>query len=97
VKFIAFSRFNAEDTPKIIEKLKQTGAERGKGTERFPKLIFGPFNFAGDTEKGFSVYETDDPDKIANLALFYMPEMKMKFIPIIETAKGIELYVKMKK
>jgi hypothetical protein len=96
VKFVAFWEYDAEVAMKVIEKLKQMTAEREKGTERVPKLIFGPFNFAGET-KGFSVYETDDPDKLTNMTAFYMPELRMKIIPIQESARAAELYVKMKK
>jgi hypothetical protein len=96
VKFIAFWEFNVEDTVKCIEKLKQAMAEKERGTESLAKIIFGPYNFNGKT-KGFSVYETDDPDKLMKIAIFYMPEMKWKFIPIIETSKGAELWLKMKK
>jgi len=96
MKFIAFWEYNAEDTAKCIDKLKQAMAERDKGTERFAKMIFGPYHFNGET-KGFSVYETDDPDKLMNIAIFYGPEMKWKFIPIIETGKSAELWLKMKK
>jgi hypothetical protein len=96
MKFIAFWEYNAEDTVKCIEKLKQAMTERERGTESLAKLIFGPYNFSGKT-KGFSVYETDDPDKLMNVAVFYMPEMRWKFIPIIETGKSAELWLKMKK
>jgi hypothetical protein len=96
MKFIAFFEYDAEVSMKIIEKFRKTAAETEKGSKRFPKRIFGPFHFGGQA-KGFSVYETDDPDKLSNFAAFYMPEMKMKFIPIHESARAAELYVEMKK
>ncbi|MEM3640763.1 MAG: DUF3303 family protein [Candidatus Bathyarchaeia archaeon] len=95
MKFIAFWEYRAEDTNKVIEKFRQVSMEREKRTE-FAKLVYGPYSFNGE-RKGFSVYETDDPDKLMSLAVFYAPEMNWKFIPIIETAKGAELWLKMKK
>ncbi|MEM2841775.1 MAG: DUF3303 family protein [Thermoproteota archaeon] len=92
MKFIAFWEFNAEDTNKVIEKFKVQVAE----AEKFPKTIFGPYNFIGET-KGFTILETDDPDKLMNSAIYYDPELKFKFIPIIETTKGAELWLGMKK
>jgi hypothetical protein len=96
MKFVVFWEYDAEVAMKVIEKFRQISAEFEKGSERFPKRIFGPFHFSGEC-KGFSVYETDDPDKLTNFTAFYMPEMKMKFIPIQESDKAAELYVKMKK
>jgi len=96
VKFIGFWEYCPEDTEKVIQKFRQMTIEREKGTEKFAKLIFGPFGMGGET-KGFSVYETDDMDKLTNISAFYMHEMKFKFIPIQESSKAAELYLKVKK
>ena len=96
MKFIGFFEYCAEDADKVIEKFKQISAERQKGTERFAKMIFGPFNFSGET-KGFGIVETDDPDKLSNIGIFYLPEVKCNFLPIEDSSKTIELYLKMKK
>ena len=96
MQLIAFWEYKAEDIPKVIEKLSQMTAEREKGTERVAKIVYGPYNFNGET-KGFTVYETDDPDKLMNLAIFYGPEMTWKFVPLIDTKKAAELWLKMKK
>lgn len=94
--FIAFWEYNAEDTAKVIEKLKQATAEREKGTEKFAKLVYGPYHFNGK-QSGFSVYETDDADKLMNISIFYSPEMTWKFKPIIDTRHAAQLWAKMKK
>jgi hypothetical protein len=94
--FIAFWEYSAEDTAKVIEKFNKATEERKKGTEKFAKLVYGPYHFNGKQE-GFSVYETDDPDKLMNISIFYAPEMTWKFKPIIETRKAAELWLKMKK
>ena len=93
--FAAFWKYEAEDTEKVIEKLKQRMATIEKDTS-FAKLVYGPYTFNGQ-RKGFSVYETDDPDKLASLQIFYSPEMTWKFVPLIDTRKASELYLKMKK
>jgi hypothetical protein len=43
------------------------------------------------------VYETDNPDQLWNIALYYTPLVKWKFVPIEESARNVELYEKMKK
>ena len=96
MKFIGFWEYKPEDFDKVIEKFKQATAEREKGTERFAKWIFMPHHFAGQC-KGFSVFETDNEEKLTNMAHFYSPVMTWKFIPLQETSKCVELWAKMKK
>jgi hypothetical protein len=95
VLFIGFWDYSAEDTAKVIEKLKQmpVGEKRPK---RFAKVVFGPYTFNGE-RKGFSVYETDDPETLTNVQIYYAPEMNWKFVPLIDTRKAAELYLKAKK
>lgn len=86
MKYIGFWEYAPGSITKVIEKFKQMTAEREKENEDFAKLIFGPFRFFGES-KGFSIFETDDPEKLTNIANFYMPEMKWNFVPIHETAE----------
>jgi hypothetical protein len=39
----------------------------------------------GGVQKGFTVYEVEDPEQLANMSLRYMPEMRYRFLPIFET------------
>ncbi len=96
MQFIGFFEYSAENVGNYFEKFRQMTAEREKGTENSPKLIFGPFLLEGEN-RGFAVYETDDPDRLMRLSLFFTPELKVEFVPIIETRKAAELYRKMKK
>ncbi len=93
--FIGFFEYNADDADKVIEKFTQLMAERSDGSERFPKLVFGPYHFDGE-DKGFGVYETDDAERLMSLTVFYTPLMKWKFVPLIESKKAVELWVKMR-
>ena len=95
MKYIVFWEFCPEDIDKVIEKSKQAMAEREKGSEKFPKIIF-PAHSLCDEFKGFTIEEAT-PEQIANLVFQYMPEMRVKFVPILESAKIIEQYLKMKK
>jgi len=54
--------YEGEAQVKVIEKFRQI-ATGNEITNRFAKLIFGSFNFSGET-KGFSVYETDYLEKL---------------------------------
>ncbi|MCP8305079.1 MAG: hypothetical protein H3Z50_06420 [archaeon] len=96
MKFIAFWEFKPEDFDKVIEKYKQAMAEREKGSEKFPKFLFPPHSMGGEW-KGFAIYENATPEQLTNVALFFAPEEKVKFVPIFDSAKAVELYMKMKK
>ena len=95
MKYICFWKFKPEDFDKIIEKYKQRMEDIEKVPDKFPKILFGPYSLGGEW-KGFTVYDAK-PEQITNLVLHYMPEEKMKFVPIFDGAKVIELYLEMKK
>ena len=95
MKYIAFFELDPEDFDKVIEKYRQVLAETEKGTEKYPKALSKPYGMGGEF-KGFQLFETDDPEQMANIALHYAPEMKHKFVPIFEIAKVVELYQKTK-
>lgn len=96
MKYIAFWEFNPEDFEKVIEKFMQIRAERNTGAKKYPKSLSAAFTMVGEP-KGFQLFETDDPEQLVNLSLHYVPLVKFKFIPIIESTKGVEIYHKMKK
>ena len=96
MKYICFWEFKPEDFDKILEKYKQAMEEREKGSEKFPKIIFPPHGMDGEW-KGFTIYENVTPEQMINMAFYFAPEEKLKFVPIFEVAKAVELYQKMKK
>ena len=95
VQFIGFWEYSAEGTDKVIERLKKMPVGE-KRPEKFAKVIFGPYTFDGE-RRGFTIYETDDPEKLANVQIYYGPEMNWKFVPLIDTRKAAELYLKAQK
>lgn len=95
MKYICFWEFKPEDFDNIIEKYRQAMEDREKIPDKFPKILFGPYSIGGEW-KGFTVYDAT-PEQMTNLALHYMPEEKLKFIPILDSKKALELYLKMKK
>ena len=49
----------------------------------------------GELLKGFSVVEAT-PEQIVNGVLYWHPELKLKYMPIIESAKFIEQHLRSK-
>jgi hypothetical protein len=96
VKFIGFWEYNLEDVDKVLEKFMTMTKEREKGSEKFPKMIYGPY-FIGGESKGFTIFETDNPDQLTNTTIHYMPEMRWRFAPIHEASRTAELYLRSKK
>lgn len=94
--YIGFWEFRFEDFDKVIKKTKYVWAEREKGSEKFPKVLFPPHGMGGEL-KGFTVYENATPEQILNLTLYMAPEEAFEFVPIFDAAKVIENYLNMKK
>jgi hypothetical protein len=88
--FIGFWWYSPQDVEAYLEKFKQMAADREKGTAKSPKLVFGPYHFAGQ-RKGFAVYEVDDVGKLVELENFFWPELTFKFVPLVDNQKVVEL------
>lgn len=95
MKYLVCTEWDPKDSDKVVEKFKKIPAIREKSPELFPKIVAGAYNFVGES-KGFAVYETDNPEQLINMAMYYMPYMKVKWIPIIDSVKAVELYEQMK-
>jgi len=96
VKYIAFVEYDPEDFDKVIEKFRQAMAEREKGTGKFPKQIF-PAHHLGGQHKAFTIYEDPTEEQLNNVIAHYTPEAEFKLVPLIDSAKFISTYLKMKK
>ncbi|MCK4953573.1 hypothetical protein KAS14_07295 [Candidatus Bathyarchaeota archaeon] len=94
MKYIVFWEFKPEDLDKLIELDRQHEGNRKKFPNKYSKVLFPSHGMSGET-KGFTIVETT-PEKIINSTLFFMPVMKLKYVPIIESAKIMEQYLKSK-
>lgn len=61
---------------------------------KFPKKLSESFSLGGQF-KGFRLVEAT-PDKQTNLMVSVMPEMLVRFVPIIELLKVVQAYKKEK-
>ena len=86
----------------MIDKAKENWAERKKFPNKYPKQIFPDHIVLGDlpqfdgTIRSVTVYDTDDPEQIANIVAYWeaqkleLKTTKRWFIPIIESIKVAE-------
>jgi hypothetical protein len=81
LKYIGYWEYSPTKITAVIEKFRQMTAYRENGEKKYAKLIFGPYRLFSES-KGFSIFETEDPDELTNIADFYAPEVKWSFIPI---------------
>lgn len=82
-----FSYENAMEKMLAIEKERR---ERGEAV----KTLFPDHAFLTEPNKGFGVLEFEDEIDILRYERDYGPIVKLKFIPIVEGSKVIELFQK---
>ena len=101
MKFIAFYEQSKEDTKNSVKTGLQLRALREKEPDKLPKLL-ADYMLSTDLPKltqpykGFVLYDVDNFEQIANLTLLWhsIPTRKFYFIPIYESNKAIELFMK---
>ena len=94
MKYILFWEFCPKDFDKVVERYLALGKEVEKHPDKFPKVIFNSQTMAGET-KGFQVVESTS-EQMTEAMIFWKGELTLKFVPIVETAKIVEKYLKSK-
>ena len=93
MKFVWYWEYDDDKTEEVIEMFKKAMTQREKGAAEVPKMIFGPFQHIGES-KGFTVFETDDPEELMYTAAHYVPFLRGSFVPLLENVKGVEIWKK---
>jgi len=96
MKVMSFLEYCPEDFEKIVEKFRSAMADREKGSKKFPKVAFASHSFGGEF-KSVQVYEDPSEEQLNALVIHYMPEGKLKFVPLLDAGKFVEQYFKEKK
>jgi hypothetical protein len=91
LKFVWYWEYDDDKTDEVIKKFGEMMALREKSSQDVPKMIFGPFQHVG-ASKGFTVFETDDPEKMMYMASHYVPLLRGNFVPLLENVKGVEVW-----
>ena len=94
MKYIVFWEFSPEDMDKVVEKSVKAQEDAKKNPGKYPEYIFPPHAIGGQP-KGFSLVEAT-PEQIVTGVTYWRPELKVKYMPIIESAKFIEQHMKSK-
>ena len=96
MKVIGYWEYEVKDTDKVSDKTNKSVEIRKLEPKKFPKTIFSPHFLMGEP-KGFTIFEVDNEDQLAELVTHYYPVLKWHFVPIIENTKLSALYTKAKK
>lgn len=96
MKVIGYWKYETKDTDAVIEKTLKSDEVRKKEPKKLPKTIFNPHFLMGGTS-GFTIFEADNDDQLAELVMQYYPVLLWEFVPIYENTKMITLYQKTKK
>jgi hypothetical protein len=96
LKVLAFVEFRPEDTEKVAEKFKLVLAERKKGSEKFPKLVFPAHIYSGEF-KIIAIFEDPTEEQLNNLMVHYLPVLKFNFVPLTDYTNFVEQYLEARK
>ena len=96
MKYLKFYEIPAEDLDEVTEKWGKYLEESKKTPEKFPTYIFPPHGL-GNAAKGVSIMEADNEEQLINYILALSPPLKIKFVPLIDSSKVMETYLKTKK
>ncbi len=97
MKYIAFWEMKPEDVDRVFAKFRkkiEVGTEKlfGPGL----KTLFGPYHIGLET-RGFTVLETDNPAELVNYSSYYLPELPMKILPIVDSTEMVSGWMKYQK
>jgi hypothetical protein len=96
-----FWEYAREDTDKVIAKFQKFHEDIKKNPNKHVKPITPTYSLGEPSEtgmmKGITIYESDSEEKLIDYTLSYYPELRIKIVPLMDSAKTAELYLKMKK
>jgi len=95
MKYVGYYEAKPEIFDKIVEKFQKAAKIREKEPDKFPKMILPPHTFIGQWT-GFLIYDDPTPEQLTNVTLHYRPELKFKFMPVVESTKVMETFLKSK-
>lgn len=95
MKYIGYWEFDLRDWDKAFELDEHISATRRENPKDFPEIVLGA-HFIGGSNKGLTIFETDDPKELLNVSLRFVPVLTWKFIPLYSATESAELRKKMK-
>ncbi len=89
MRFIVFWEYLPETLDEVLKKLNKFEKEEAKNKEKYPTILTGPFLFTGES-KGITICSADNDEQIFSLYQYLHPELKMSFVPVMDTKEAKE-------
>lgn len=83
-KFIAFWEIEEDSVNSVCVKAEELMKKIREAPEMYPWSLFGPYCMEGEN-RGFQVFETDNPEKLKKLTNFWGSDVNLSYHPINET------------
>lgn len=96
MKYVKFWEVALADQDEAIEKWGKYLEKSKKTPEKYPRYVVPPHG-VGEALKGISILEVDNEEQLINYLIELAPPLKAKFVPLIDSTKYIETYMKTKK
>ena len=96
MKFVKYWEVPFEQMDETIELWGKYLEKSKKTPEKYPRYIFPPHG-VGQFNKGVSIMEADNEQQLINYIAELSPPLIIKFVPLLDSNKNIEAYMKAKK
>jgi len=91
LKYIGYWEHDLKDWDEAWKKNSELGKAVNENPENYPEFILGP-HYIGGSNKGVTVFETDDPKKLLNISIPLAPYVKWKFVPLYSAYESNQIY-----
>lgn len=96
MKYAKFWEFRPEDMDEAVIVWGNYLEESKRTPEKYPTYLYPPHGF-GDITKGISIMEADNEEQLINYMLALSPPIQIRFVPLVDSSKVVETYLKLKK
>ena len=96
MKYIGYWEFDLKDWEEAYRINDEFTQAIKDNPDDFPEFILGP-HFIGGSNKGLTIFETDDPKKLLNISIPFVPVLKWKFLPLYPAGESNQIYQNLKK
>jgi hypothetical protein len=96
MKYIGYWEWDLKDWDEAFRRSAELGQAIRDNPDDFPEFILGP-HFIGGSNKGLTIFETDDPKKLIKISIPLAPVVTWKFTPLYDAYESNHIYQNLKK
>jgi hypothetical protein len=96
MKYIGYWELDLKDWEEAYRINGELGQAIRDNPDDFPEFVLGAHSIGG-SNKGLTIFETDDPKKLLNISVPFVPVLKWKFLPLYPVGESNQIYQSLKK